>query len=209
MAKNKRDDSKKNTEEIKEETLENSNETTDEEVKAPSGNEDELVEAGENQEEDVEIEQDEENPLRIFEEKIREQENRYLRLAAEYDNYRKRTLREKADLTKMAGADIIAGLLPVVDDLDRAVDAMDNVSDIDAMKKGIELIHGKFKDFLSRKGVKEIEARGSELDTDLHEAVTKIPAPAKKDKGKIVDVIEKGYLMNDTVIRYAKVVVGE
>jgi molecular chaperone GrpE len=145
----------------------------------------------------------------ILIEKIREQEDRYLRLAAEFDNYRKRTLREKAELTKVAGAEIIAGMLPVIDDLDRAVEAMAGTSDLKAMKKGIELIHGKFRDFLSQKGVKEIRAIGSEFDTDYHEAVTKIPAPAKKDRGKIVDVIEKGYLMNDRVIRYAKVVVGE
>lgn len=209
MVKKRRDDSKKHTEEIKEESLDNrpeeaGNQTeTDPDQEANPGPE---QENGVDQETGIE---EEESPLLILEEKVREQENRYLRLAAEYDNYRKRTLREKADLTKMAGADIITGLLPVVDDLDRAVDAMDKVSDIDAMKKGIELIHGKFKDFLSRKGVKEIKATGEEFDTDLHEAVTKIPAPTKKDKGKIVDVIEKGYVLNDTVIRYAKVIVGE
>lgn len=204
MVKKRKDDSKKHTEKIKEESLNNSPEE--------AGNQSETdpdQETDPGREQESGFEQEEESPLLILEEKVREQENRYLRLAAEYDNYRKRTLREKADLTKMAGADIIAGLLPVVDDLDRAVDAMDNVTDIDAMKKGIELIHGKFKDFLSRKGVKEIKATGAEFDTDLHEAVTKIPAPTEKDKGKIVDVIEKGYLMNDTVIRYAKVVVGE
>jgi molecular chaperone GrpE len=145
----------------------------------------------------------------ILIEKVRDQEDRYLRLAAEFDNYRKRTLREKAELTKLAGAEIIAGMLPVIDDLDRAVEAMTGTSDLLAMKKGIELIHGKFRDFLSQKGVKEIQAIGSDFDTDYHEAVTRIPAPAKKDRGKIIDVIEKGYLMNDRVIRYAKVVVGE
>lgn len=204
MVKKRRDDAKKHTEEIKEESLDN---RPEEEGNQSETDPDQETNPGFEQE--TGFEQEEESPLLILEEKVREQENRYLRLAAEYDNYRKRTLREKADLTKMAGADIIAGLLPVVDDLDRAVDAMDNVTDIDAMKKGIELIHGKFKDFLLRKGVKEIKATGAEFDTDLHEAVTKIPAPTEKDKGKIVDVIEKGYLMNDTVIRYAKVVVGE
>lgn len=205
MVKKRKDDSKKHTEKIKEESLDNRPEEAGNQSEA-----DPDLETNPGFEKETGFEQEEEeNQLLILEEKVREQENRYLRLAAEYDNYRKRTLREKADLTKMAGADIITGLLPVVDDLDRAVDAMDNVTDIDAMKKGIELIYGKFKDFLSRKGVKEIKATGAEFDTDLHEAVTKIPAPAEKDKGKIVDVIEKGYLMNDTVIRYAKVVVGE
>lgn len=206
MVKKRKDDSKKHTEKIKEESLDNRPEEAGNQSEADPDLE---TNPGFEKETGFEQEEEEENQLLILEEKVREQENRYLRLAAEYDNYRKRTLREKADLTKMAGADIITGLLPVVDDLDRAVDAMDNVTDIDAMKKGIELIYGKFKDFLSRKGVKEIKATGAEFDTDLHEAVTKIPAPAEKDKGKIVDVIEKGYLMNDTVIRYAKVVVGE
>ena len=168
--------------------------------------------AGESEVERSQTEQEEingDNLEAILIEKVREQEDRYLRLAAEFDNYRKRTLREKAELTKLAGAEIIAGMLPVIDDLDRAVEAMTGTSDLLAMKKGIELIHGKFRDFLSQKGVKEIQAIGSDFDTDYHEAVTKIPAPAKKDRGKIVDVIEKGYLMNDRVIRYAKVVVGE
>ncbi len=159
--------------------------------------------------EQKEQEERQESPEAALIEKIREQEDRYLRLAAEFDNYRKRTLREKADLTKHAGADLISDLLPVIDDLDRAVEAMEDTRDAAAIKKGIELIHGKFRDFLTSKGVKEIRAAGSEFDTDYHEAVTKIPAPAKKYKGKIVDVIEKGYLMNDRVIRYAKVVVGE
>ena len=168
--------------------------------------------AGESEVERSQTEQEEingDNLEAILIEKVREQEDRYLRLAAEFDNYRKRTLREKAELTKLAGAEIIAGMLPVIDDLDRAVEAMTGTSDLLAMKKGIELIHVKFRDFLSQKGVKEIQAIGSDFDTDYHEAVTKIPAPAKKDRGKIVDVIEKGYLMNDRVIRYAKVVVGE
>ena len=158
---------------------------------------------------ETEAGQDAGDPVKILAEKIKEQENKYLRLAAEYDNYRKRTLREKADLTKMAGAEIISDLLPVVDDLDRAVEAMTNTDDIDAIKKGIELIHGKFRDFLSRKGVKEIEAIGTGFDTDVHEAVARIPAPDNKGKGKVVDVIKKGYMLNDRVIRYAKVVIGE
>jgi molecular chaperone GrpE len=174
------------------------------EFPGPHGNGEESL-----QDEHREQEDRQESPEEVLVEKIREQEDKYLRLAAEFDNYRKRTLREKADLTKHAGADLISDLLPVIDDLDRAVEAMSNTSDAAAIKKGIELIHGKFRDFLASKGVREIRATGSEFDTDFHEAVTKIPAPAKKYKGKIVDVIEKGYLMNDRVIRYAKVVVGE
>ncbi len=145
----------------------------------------------------------------LLAEKIREQENKYLRLAAEFDNYRKRTLREKAELTKAAGADIIYDLLPVIDDLDRAVEAMAGAEDVKAVRKGVELIHSKYRENLYQKGVKEIKATGTEFNTDLHEAITKIHAPSKKDKGKVIDVTEKGYLLNDRVIRYAKVIVGE
>jgi molecular chaperone GrpE len=154
-------------------------------------------------------EQEEVNMELVLAEKLREQEDRYLRLAAEYDNYRKRTLREKAVMTKTAGYEIIYDLLPVIDDMDRAVEAVNATDDVKAIRKGIELIHGKFRDFLALKGVKEIKATGTEFNTDLHEAVTKIPASSKKDRGKVVDVIEKGYQIDGKVIRYAKVVIGE
>jgi molecular chaperone GrpE len=152
---------------------------------------------------------DEKVLLAGLEEKLKEKEDKYLRLAAEFDNYRKRTLREKAELSKLVGSDIISGLLPVIDDLDRAIESMADTKDVDAMQKGIMLIRDKFREFLKQKGVSEIRALGLEFDTDLHEAITKIPAPDKKDKGKIVDVILKGYILHDKVIRYAKVVVGE
>ncbi len=154
-------------------------------------------------------EQDTDDTFTVLEEKLQASENKYLRLAAEFDNYRKRTLREKAELTKLAGEDFITGLLPVIDDFDRAVDSMNNSEDAGALKKGVELIHGKLREFLKQKGVKEVPALGNEFDTDLHEAVTKIPVSSKKEKGKIADVILKGYMLHDKVIRYAKVVVGE
>jgi molecular chaperone GrpE len=144
-----------------------------------------------------------------LEARLKERDDKYLRLAAEFDNYRKRTLREKADLARIVSGDIISGMLPVIDDFDRAIESMGNARDTEAMKKGIELIYNKFHDFLKQKGVKEIPAMGTEFDTDLHEAVTKIPAPSKKEKGKIVDVILKGYILHDRVIRFAKVVIGE
>lgn len=152
---------------------------------------------------------EEKSTVAEIEEKLKEKEEKYLRLAAEFDNYRKRTIREKADLSKMVGGDIISGMLPVIDDFDRAIDSMGSASDMEAIQKGILLIYDKFREFLKQKGVKEIPAMGAEFDTDLHEALTKIPAPTKKDKGKIVDVISKGYMLHDRVIRYAKVVVGE
>jgi len=142
-------------------------------------------------------------------EKITELNDKYLRLAAEYDNYRKRTLKERMDLTKTAGEDILINLLPVMDDFERGLGSIDQAKEISAVKEGMQLIYNKFKDFLKQRGIKEIEAKEKDFDTDLHEAITKIPAPDKKLKGKIVDVIEKGYSLNEKVIRFAKVVIGE
>ena len=143
------------------------------------------------------------------EEKLAELQDRYLRLSAEYDNFRKRTLREKIDLQKSANESLLETLLPVADDFDRAIQSVDEAKDIVAVKEGLNLISGKFNGFLSQQGVKEIEAMNKAFDTDLHEAITKIPAPTKKLKGKVVDVIQKGYYLNERVLRYAKVVIGE
>ncbi|MDY6799626.1 MAG: nucleotide exchange factor GrpE [Bacteroidota bacterium] len=142
-------------------------------------------------------------------EKIEELNDKYLRLAAEYDNYRRRTLKEKMELAKSAGEDILVNILPVMDDFERGLASIDKAKEVDAIKEGVLLIYNKFKEFLKQHGVKEIEAKEKEFDTDLHEAVTKMPAPSEELKGKVVDVIEKGYLLNEKVIRYAKVVIGE
>jgi len=142
-------------------------------------------------------------------EKLDELNDRYLRLAAEYDNYRKRTLKEKMDLTKTAGADILINILPVMDDFERAISHLDQAKDMNAVKDGITLIYNKFGEFLKQRGVKEIEAKEKDFDTDLHEAITKIPATSEELKGKVVDVVEKGYFLYDKVIRFSKVVVGE
>ncbi len=144
-----------------------------------------------------------------LEEKLTEAQDKYLRLSAEFDNYRKRTLKEKMDLTKSAGESILSNILPVMDDFDRALQLMDSASDCKSMKDGIDLIYNKFQEFLKSNGIKEIKAVNMEFDTDLHEAITKIPAPEKKLKGKVVDVIQKGYYLNDKIIRYSQVVVGE
>ena len=141
--------------------------------------------------------------------KLEESNDKYLRLSAEFDNYRKRTLKEKIDLVKSAGAPIILSLLPVVDDFQRALEHLDEAKDIAAMKEGIILIYNKFNDFLSQQGVAEIETKEVEFDTDHHEAITKIPAPSEELKGKVIDCVEKGYMLNDKVIRFSKVVVGE
>lgn len=149
------------------------------------------------------------NKEKVLEEKLKEQQDKYLRLSADFDNYRKRTLKEKAELTKFAGAEIYTSLLPVLDDFERAMASMSSSDDINAVCQGIELIYNKFRDYLNQQGIKEIDALHKEFDTDVHDAVTKFPAPKKNLKGKVVDIIEKGYMLNDKVIRYAKVVVGE
>ncbi len=142
-------------------------------------------------------------------EKLNDLNDKYLRLNAEFDNYRKRTLKERSDLIKTAGEDILVNLLPLMDNFERAISSIDTAKDVDAVKEGIKLIYNNFKDFLRQKGVKEIEAKENDFDTDLHEAIAKIPAPDEKLKGKVIDVTEKGYTLNDKVIRFSKVVVGE
>ena len=152
---------------------------------------------------------DESSKLKALEQELQEQKEKYLRLSADFDNYRKRTMKEKIDWSKQAGADIFARILPVLDNLERAMKAVEEAKDLKAVKEGMHLIYNMFSEYLVQQGVKEIEAMHQEFDTDVHDAVTKIPAPDKKLKGKIVDVIERGYFLNDKVLRYAKVVIGE
>ena len=152
----------------------------------------------------------EENGPADFETKYNELNDSHLRLRAEFDNYRKRTLREKADLIKMGGETALTGLLPVVDDFERALDTMKNAEDVSAaVAEGVELIYNKFMTYLAQQGVKPIEAVGQPFDTELFEAVATIPAPEEAQKGKIVDCVQRGYTLYDKVIRHAKVVVGE
>jgi molecular chaperone GrpE len=141
--------------------------------------------------------------------KYDELNDKYLRLMAEFDNYRKRTLKEKMDLTKYAEEDVLKGILKVVDDMERAINNLDTAPDMNAVKEGVELIYKKFKSFLETRGLKEVEAMHQDLDTDKHEAVAKFTAPSEDLKGKIIDVVEKGYYLHDKIIRYAKVVIGE
>ncbi len=137
-----------------------------------------------------------------------EWKDKFLRLQAEFDNYRKRTLREKMDLVQSGGSDTIKAFLPVIDDVDRAVDAMGKSDDIEALRQGVDLIAAKFSEILKQRGVVEIEAKGKELDTDHHEAIARFAA-GEEQQGKIIDVVQKGYMMGDKVLRFAKVVVGE
>ncbi|MDR2963239.1 MAG: nucleotide exchange factor GrpE [Bacteroidales bacterium] len=135
--------------------------------------------------------------------------DKHVRLHAEFDNFRRRTLKEKADLIKSGGEKALIELLPVVDDFERAMQAMDSSDDVQALKDGLHLIYAKFQAYLKQNGVQEIETQHQDFDTDKHEAITKIPAPDKSLKGKVVDVIQKGYQLHDKVIRFAKVVIGE
>lgn len=141
--------------------------------------------------------------------KFNDLSDRHLRLQAEFDNFRKRTVREKADLIRSGGETILAGILPIIDDFERAIESLKQVPEEDPSKMGTILIYNKFKEFLNKNHVKEIKALHQSFDVDHHEAITKIPAPEEKFKGKVVDVIQKGYTLNEKVIRYAKVVVGE
>ena len=143
-----------------------------------------------------------------LQEKADELNDKYLRLYSEFDNYRKRTIKEKLDLSKTASEGVISELLPVLDDFERAIESTANSNDCDAVKEGVNLIYNKFKGIMEKKGLKPIIAIGEEFDTDFHEAITYIPASSKDLKGKIVDEIEKGYLLSDKVIRFSKVVIG-
>ena len=142
-------------------------------------------------------------------EQIEEQKDKYLRLSAEFDNYRKRTMKEKAELILNGGEKSISSILPIVDDFERALKNMETATDVAAVKEGVELIYNKFMSVLGQNGVKVIETKEQPLDTDYHEAIAVIPAPNEALKGKILDCVQTGYILNDKVIRHAKVVVGE
>ena len=140
---------------------------------------------------------------------IEEQKDKYLRLSAEFDNYRKRTMKEKAELILNGGEKSISSILPVIDDFERAIKTMETAKDVKAVKEGVELIYNKFMATLAQNGVKVTQTKDQPLDTNSHEAIAVIPAPSEEQKGKILDCVQTGYTLNDKVIRHAKVVVGE
>ncbi|MFH1321244.1 MAG: nucleotide exchange factor GrpE [Bacteroidota bacterium] len=140
--------------------------------------------------------------------KYNELNDRYLRLYSEFDNYKRRTTKERIELYKSAGEDIVIALLPVIDDFERALKSNEETNDVGIIKEGVKLVYSKMINILAQKGLGNMDSMKKKFDTDLHEAITKIPAPSRKLRGKVVDVIEKGYLFNNKVIRYAKVVVG-
>ena len=143
-----------------------------------------------------------------LQQQVAELNDKYLRLFAEFDNFIRRTQKERIELLQTAGKDIVISLLPVLDDFDRATKAIETATDINPIREGVALVHSKLKSILAQKGLKEIESNNSVCDTDNHEAITKIPAPNEELKGKVIDELEKGYTLNDKVIRFAKVVVG-
>lgn len=143
------------------------------------------------------------------EQRLAELQDAHLRLMAEYDNYRKRTLKEKSDLIRSGGEKVLKDLLPVVDDLDIALANIDTANDIDAIREGIRLIYGKFMDYLSRQGVRPIETTGVPFDAELHEAIATFPAGEPEQVGQVIDCVKRGYTLHDKVLRHASVVVGQ
>lgn len=151
-----------------------------------------------------------EEKIAELEKQLEEQKKSYVYLMADFENYRKRTLSEKQDLLKYGGSETLKKLLPVIDDLERAIDAMEKTDDVASVKEGVNLIYSKFKTYLEQNNLTVIPAAmGDDFNDDIHEAMTMFPAPTPELKGKIVDCVTKGYKLNDKVIRYAKVVVGQ
>lgn len=161
---------------------------------------------------DASANETEQAPELSVEDKLKEEvqhlNDKYLRLYAEFDNYKRRTQKERVELLQTAGKDVIVSLLTVLDDFDRALKAMETATDIAPVKEGILLVSTKLKNTLAQKGLKDVESISKEFNTDFHEAITNIPAPTEDLKGKVIDEVEKGYTLNDNVIRFAKVVVG-
>ncbi len=141
--------------------------------------------------------------------KVNELNDKHLRLYSEFENYRRRTAKERLELISSASEEVLKAILPVIDDFERAIASNENVDDVNALKEGFGLLYQKMSSILTSKGLKVMDAKEKPFDAELFEAVTKIPAPSKKLKGKVVDVIEKGYYLNEKIIRHAKVVIGE
>lgn len=143
------------------------------------------------------------------EDRYAELNDKYIRIHAEFDNFRKRTNKEKLDIISSANAGVLKDILPILDDFERAIQNNANAEDIESVKEGFNLIYNKLKHTMETKGLKPMESTGSAFDVELHEAIANVPAPSKKEVGKVVDTVEKGYLLHDKVIRFAKVVVGQ
>ena len=186
--------------------------TAEKEVKSEENEKINTVNIDEVTEESPEVEIEEKEELSELEQKkaeLAESKDKYLRLYSEFENYRRRTSKEKLDLIQTANEGLISALLPIIDDFERAEKSAGEDADLKSVREGMSLIANKFNNILTQKGLKAMESdQGIDFDPELHEAITQIPAPSKKLKGKVVDVIEKGYLLGDKVIRFAKVVTG-
>ncbi|MBP3833808.1 MAG: nucleotide exchange factor GrpE [Bacteroidaceae bacterium] len=204
-----------NSEEKKTEEMKNvEEETAEKNMEQPAAEEEQPVEGEAQQEaEEPEKELTPEEKLQAEVEKLQaeqeEMKDKYLRLSAEFDNYRKRTMKEKAELILNGGEKAFKAILPVIDDMERALATMQKATDVDAVKEGVDLIYNKFIQILGQNGVHAIDTKEKELDTDFHDAIAIIDAPSEELKGKILDCVETGYTLNDKVIRHAKVVVGK
>ena len=190
----KKNDKHINQEELYEEEIQAQN-STDNIEESETGNGDRLAEVI--------------DPLEELQKKYNSLNDNYLRLHAEFDNFRKRTIKEKADLIKGGGERVLSEMLPFADDFERALQSLHSALDKDAVIDGMDLIYSKFVDFLKQHGVKEIEAIGQPFDADLFEAITTIPVQDESQKGTVIDCIQKGYMLNDKIIRFPKVIVGE
>ena len=204
-----------NSEEKKTEEMKNvEEETAEKNMEQPAAEEEQPVEGEAQQEaEEPEKELTPEEKLQAEVERLQaeqeEMKDKYLRLSAEFDNYRKRTMKEKAELILNGGEKAFKAILPVIDDMERALATMQKATDVDAVKEGVDLIYNKFIQILGQNGVHAIDTKEKELDTDFHDAIAIIDAPSEELKGKILDCVETGYTLNDKVIRHAKVVVGK
>jgi molecular chaperone GrpE len=153
--------------------------------------------------------QEEANPIELLEAQVAELKDKYLRQVAEFDNYRKRTLKEKTELILNGGEKVMTALLPVMDDFERALESFNKSSDVDALREGVTLIFEKLVKTLESQGLKAIEAVGQDFNTDFHEAIAMIPATNDDEKGKVIDCVQTGYMLNEKVIRHAKVAIGQ
>lgn len=193
--------SKKEQEQVKEEEFQQ------EETQTEAQNAE--VESQNAEEEQPEKEETPEDKIAALQAELEKSQKEYLFLMAEFDNYRKRTVKEKAELIKNGGEKAMLGLLPVIDDFERAIDAIDKSSDVEGLKEGVDLIYNKFMKYLESQQVKPMESTGTDFDADIYEAVTTFPAPDESMKGKVIDTVQKGYTINEKVLRHAKVVVGQ
>lgn len=193
--------SKKEQEQVKEEELQQ------EETQTEAQNAE--VESQNAEEEQPAKEETPEDKIAALQAELEKSQKEYLFLMAEFDNYRKRTVKEKAELIKNGGEKAMLGLLPVIDDFERAIDAIDKSSDVEGLKEGVDLIYNKFMKYLESQQVKPMASTGTDFDADIYEAVTTFPAPDESMKGKVIDTVQKGYTINEKVLRHAKVVVGQ